>query len=453
VDLTSITAMDLGAQLAQKKLCPVDLVEHVLQQAEASKSVFISLTPDRARAEAVAAKERIRLGLNRSPLEGVPLAWKDLFDMAGSVTTAGSLVLSAETPARRDAHAIYNAAAAGMVNIGKTNLSELAYSGLGLNPHYGTPEGITSKGAARAPGGSSSGSALAVAKGVVTAAIGTDTAGSLRVPAAFNGLISYRPSQQRHCRKGVTPLARSLDTIGVIARSLADCIAIDDIMRCGHIQQRAPARTASCSFVLDTSLADDSAIQPAVWENLKRTADRLQQAGYLIEERPIRAVQETLELIATTGWLGAIEAYTEYRALLENTRADAWDARVRKRLLDAKDISADRALRLYSERTRLIDLFTQELQGALLITPTVAQCAPLLTPLEEDPDLFAKINLQTLRLPMVGSFLDTPAVVYPNGVDADGQFTSVQFSGGRGSDERLLSVAMGMDSALSIGQV
>ncbi|MCL1488788.1 MULTISPECIES: amidase family protein [unclassified Marinobacter] len=436
------TALSLGAQLAQGSLDPVELTERTLIQAGEHDSIFISLTPERARAEALAARERIRLGLNRSVLDGVPLAWKDLFDLAGSITTAGSRIFSS-IPAQRDAFAVYNAAAAGMVSVGKTNMTEFAYSSLGLNPHYGTPSCITGKDAPRVPGGSSSGSAIAVAKGIVSAAIGTDTAGSLRVPAAFNGLVSYKPSQSRHNRIGVAPLARSLDTMGVISHSLADCVAIDDIMRCGHIQDRQPIRPAASLFVMDTSLADDPLIEPAVWENLKKTAARLRQAGCRVEERPIEAVKETLETIKSLGWLGAIEAYAEFREILEGSNASALDSRVRKRLLDARDFPADRAVVLYAKRAELIRKLRMELQGAILLSPTVAHCAPLLEPVEKDADVFARVNLQTLRLPMIGSFLDMPAIVFPSGLDPEGNFTSIQISAPCGEDEKLLCTANG----------
>ncbi|WP_202798459.1 amidase family protein [Marinobacterium stanieri] len=439
------TALEMGQLIKEGKLDPVELAQDSLTKAKAAAGVFISLCPDRALAEAKAASERRHLNLGKGPLDGVPIAWKDLFDLASMVTTAGSKILSS-TPATKDARAVYNASAAGLVSIGKTNMTELAYSGLGLNPHFGTPLSIASGDKARVPGGSSSGSALAVAQGIVPAAIGTDTAGSLRVPAAFNGLTSYRPSQARHSREGVTPLAKTLDTIGVIAHSLSDCIAIDDSMRGDMYQPRRPTPHNACRFVVDTGLPERIDIEPAVWANLMQAVDTLRSAGYRVEERKVGAVHETLDCIELHGWLGAVEAYAEYGHLVSSSLSDRMDPRVRHRLAAASDISGSTLLTLFQTRNSLIDALQRELEGAILITPTVAHVAPELKPLEADPELFAKTNLKTLKLSMVASLLDSPAIALPSGTDTAGQFTSIQLSTPKGDDEHLLRAALNVEA-------
>ncbi|SEG84223.1 amidase family protein [Marinobacterium lutimaris] len=443
----TLTALEMGEQIAAGRLDPIALTREALAKALEAEGVFISLCPERALAEAQAAADRARLKLRRGPLDGVPLAWKDLFDLAGTVTTAGSRVLSNQ-PAETDARAAYNAAAAGLVSVGKTNLTELAYSGLGLNPHYGTPVSIASGDTPRVPGGSSSGSALAVAQGVVPAAIGTDTAGSLRVPAAFNGLVSYRPSQNRHTREGVTPLADTLDTIGVMAHTLADCVAVDDAMRGETYRPRKPLAQNAVRFVVDMALPERIDIEPAVWRNLMQTVDKLRAAGYSVEERAVAPVHEALDCIEALGWLGAVEAYAEYGHLVNSDLGEQMDPRVRQRLGGAASVSGERLLVLYRERNRMIHSLKEDLDGAVLLTPTVAHVAPELEPLAKDPELFAATNLKTLKLSMVASLLDCPAVALPSGIDADNQFTGLQLSAPCGEDEWLLRSATAVEALI-----
>ncbi|XUO82791.1 amidase family protein [Halomonas sp. KM007] len=442
-----ITALAIGESIRRGQLDPIELTRQRLAAAKESDAVFITITPERAMFEAEAAARRQALGASLGPLDGVPIAWKDMFDIAGTVTTAGSRVLT-EKPARHDAKAVRHASAAGMVCLGKTNLTELAYSGLGLNPHYGTPHHTPGTGEPRAPGGSSSGSAVAVAKGIVPAAIGTDTAGSLRVPAAFNGLTSYRPSQARHHRQGVTPLSHTLDTIGVIATCLEDCLAIDDAMRAESITTRASADPERTVIVLDTTYLDDERIEEAVRQNLEHSAEILSNAGFHLIRRALEGVSDTLDLIQHHGWLGAAEAYTEYRVLLEKDSADAMDPRVRQRLLSAQKMAPDSIVTLYRQRRALQAQLSHELAGATLLTPTVAHTAPLLAPLADDPVRFADVNLATLRLSMVASLLDSPAIALPSGVDGNQQHTSIQLSAPCGEDEALMNVALAANTHL-----
>lgn len=203
----------LSARLQSGDLDPVTLAKQTLETIAGyrDKAVFTTLLEGRAMAEAEAAALRLRNGLSTGLLDGVPIAWKDLCDIEGIATTAGSVVLP-ETPASSDAAVVKQLAKAGMVSIGKTNLSEFAFSGLGINPHHGTPHNPCSRDEPRLPGGSSSGSAVAVAAGLVPVAIGTDTGGSIRIPAAFNGIVGYKATRGRYAMDGVFPLARSLDS-------------------------------------------------------------------------------------------------------------------------------------------------------------------------------------------------------------------------------------------------
>ena len=445
---TPPTALDLGQAIQRGELDPVAVTKHSLAMARESEAVFISLTEERALAEAQASADRQRLGGLLGPLDGVPIAWKDLIDIQGTLTTGGSKIL-AQSCARSDADAVRHASGAGMVGIGKTNLAELAYSGLGLNPHYGTPHHTPGQSEPRAPGGSSSGSAIAVAKGIVPVAIGTDTAGSLRVPAAFNGLVAYRPSQARHTRQGVTPLARNMDTLGAMATTLEDCLAVDDAIRGRPVYQRLPSPPEQSVIILDTTCLEDPRVASSVRRNLENSAERLAQAGFRVVHRHVVSINDTLNCIAQLGWLGAVEAYTEYRHLLESDAANAMDPRVRHRLQSAARMTPDNVVTLYRHRQSLKAQLREELSGAILLTPTVAHTAPLLGPLEADAQHFAEVNLATLRMSMVASFLDSPAVVLPNGTDEADQHTSLQLSAPCGEDEPLLRVALSASRYLS----
>src|SRR5215216_5741711 len=207
----------------------VAVCERALERARATTAVFTSLTEERALREARASAARLRERAPLGPLDGVPVAWKDLIDVAGAVTTAGSALRRGAAPATADAPIVARLAAAGMICVGKTYLTELAYSGLGLNPHFGTPPNPCAP--ARIPGGSSSGSAVAVAAGVVPCAIGTDTSGSIRVPAAFCGIVGFKPTAARIDRAGVVALAPTLDSVGPLATSVADLVALDAALR------------------------------------------------------------------------------------------------------------------------------------------------------------------------------------------------------------------------------
>lgn len=441
---TQHTVKSLSDELALGRADPVDVVEEALSRAQTSESVFISLLEKRARFEAEQSRARQKAGRRLGPLDGVPVAWKDVFDVAGSVTTGGSRVLN--RPAEADAECVRLAGQAGLVPIGKTNMTELAFSGLGMNPHFGTPHHTPGEGAARVPGGSSSGSAVAVAKGIVPVATGSDTAGSLRIPAAFNGLYSYRPTVSHLPMAGVLPLARSLDTVGALARTLDDCLQVTEAMRTGRVSLPEPMSRATLTLVFDEDALDSPLIEPAVKARMLDVALELEEAGIRLVRRPVPAVRETLALIDRCGWLGGYEALAEYRELLENQAADAFDPRVRNRILAVGQQPPDRAVVLYRERERLKQALARDLEGALLLSPTVAHVAPELAPLVDNDDRYMKTNLDTLKLTMVASFLDSPAVAMPAGTDADGQYLSVQVSAPQGDDDRLIRAALAIDA-------
>ncbi len=318
-------ATSMAEDFASGRSDPVQALEHAIDQAGRYAGVFISLTLERARREAKAAAARWRAGQPLSVFDGVPLAWKDLFDVAGSVTTAGAAYRRNAPAALLDAPSVGLLCRAGMVSVGKTNLSELAYSGLGLNPHFGTPRNPRGVDQPRIPGGSSSGSAVAVAANIVPIAMGTDTAGSIRIPAALNGLVGYRSSSRRYSRDGVFPLARTLDSLGPLTRSVRDALAIDDLLH-GRTQTHRARPLKGQRFVLA-----QQDVEPAVRNNLLRAVEQLKAQGALIEERECPTFQATLALIKHHGWLGAFEAFALHETLLDSHDAEQLDPRVRRR--------------------------------------------------------------------------------------------------------------------------
>ena len=232
-NIASRTAAGTALAYRSGEASPVDVTECLLDRIVKAKgdNIFITVMADRAREEARKADARYRRSEPLSPVDGVPIGWKDIFDVAGAPTTAGSKLLSGGPVKTADLSCVANAAAAGMISMGKLNMTELAYSGVGLNPHFGTPLNPNDRKTPRSPGGSSSGCGAAVAARLVPCAVGSDTGGSVRIPAAFNGVVGYKTSMGRIDATGLVPLARSYDTIGPLARSVEDCILLDMVMR------------------------------------------------------------------------------------------------------------------------------------------------------------------------------------------------------------------------------
>jgi aspartyl-tRNA(Asn)/glutamyl-tRNA(Gln) amidotransferase subunit A len=287
-----LSAAELGRSFAGGKLDPVEATEFYLNEAKQTEAVFITVTEKRARLEAEAARRRWKAGFPLSSLDGVPIAWKDLFDVRQTVTTAGSAVFRNHPPATKDAALVVLAARAGMVCLGKTNLPELAYSGIGMNPHFGTPRNPHSLSVARIPGGSSSGSAVAVALGSVPVAVGTDTGGSIRVPCAFNGLVGFRSSIGRLLLDGLYPVCPSLDTAGPIARTVEDCVILDAVFRgVPQAPDQADFSLRGQRFVVEGAVLDDVRVEASIRQNLENLVDGLVRHGAVIDRRCVSAVQ------------------------------------------------------------------------------------------------------------------------------------------------------------------
>ena len=422
---------------------PIEMTEFVLDRIANAKddNVFITVCADRARAEALAAENRYAVGSPWSALDGVPIAWKDIFDVAGTPTTAASKLLAGSAPKDTDMPCVARVKAAGMVTVGKLNMTEFAYSGLGLNPHFGTPINPNDRKTPRSPGGSSSGSGAAVAARLVPCAIGSDTGGSVRIPAAFNGVVGYKTSTGRIDKTGLTPLSRTYDTFGPLAHSVEDCVMLDMLLRGEVASAVRRGDLSSLTLIAPTNVVMDDA-EPAVLANFEMSLDVLAGRGVKIRRERVEALDRVLELTAINGSLIAAEAYTEYRGIVESDRVAEIDRRVIFRMMAGKRMAASDVLSIQRERARLIPMLSAQMAGALLVMPTTPITAPEVAPLEADDDLFHKINTRTLRNTTPGNVLDLCGVAIPNGRDGNRMPTSFLMSACHGEDEKLLGYAL-----------
>jgi aspartyl-tRNA(Asn)/glutamyl-tRNA(Gln) amidotransferase subunit A len=443
---TPTTAAALGRAFAEGRADPRDVVEDVLARiAAADPAIFITVTAERARAEAAASAARYAAGRPLGPLDGVPVAWKDLVDLAGTTTTAASDVYRNAPPAAADAPIAANLAAAGMVSVGKTNLSEFAYSGIGLNPHFGTPANPRDPAVPRAPGGSSSGSAVAVAAGLVPVAIGSDTGGSIRIPAAFCGLVGFKTSEGRVDKAGVFPLSPTLDTIGPLATTVEDCALVERALRGLVPEAPAPAPLAGLRIVVPRNLVFDE-IEPAVAAAFEGAVAALADAGVAIERRAVPELDEVARLARDHGTITAAEAYRFHRALVDGPDASRVDQRVTARILAGKRMSALDLLELQDARRRLIPALAERLGGALLAMPSVVHVAPEIAPLEADVNLFHQTNLRTLRNTALGNMLNLTGLSLPVGHDPAGLPIGFLLSAPGGEEDRLLAVGLAVEA-------
>jgi aspartyl-tRNA(Asn)/glutamyl-tRNA(Gln) amidotransferase subunit A len=444
-----VTAAGLAADLRAGRLDACDLLEETLAgiAAHPDKAIFTEVTAPRARKEAAAARARLRAGCPAGPLDGVPVAWKDLFDVAGRVTTAGSRVLASNPPAREDAALLAAAGRAGMVLVGLVNMTEFAYSGIGLNPHFGTPRNPRDTKVHRSPGGSSSGSGVVVAAGLTTLAIGTDTGGSVRVPASFNGVVGYKSSTGRYPMEGVFPLSRTLDTLGPLANTVEDCALADAALRGALAPEVRRADAKALRILVPSTLVLDGC-QPAVLANFEAALAQLERAGAIVERRAMPQLAAIPELIGKHGHLLSAEAMHLHKDRVLGPDAERIDHRVAKRIRLGAAMSAIDLVAVLQARARLIAEVDAAIGDAIVAFPTTPHVAMPIAPLEADDDVFVAENLKTLRNTMLGNFLDWCGVSLPSGVDGEGMPTGLLLSAAHGRDTAVLSAALCAESLL-----
>jgi len=441
----------LAEDLANERTTSRALVDACLDRindpAGEGKRVFTLVNAESARAQADFVDAQRKRGVAPSPYAGIPISVKDLFDVQGQVTRAGSTVLAKNAPARQDAPPVACLRAAGFVLIGRTNMTEFAYSGIGINPHYGTPKNAFDRKSGRVPGGSTSGGAISVTDGMAAVALGTDTGGSLRIPPAFNGLVGFKPTAKRVSLKGTVPLSFSLDSIGPIGRTVACCAIIDSVI--SGERESAPVPTAhpvkGLRFAAPQSFVLND-VEPAVMAAFEASLAALRHAGAIVDEIPLAELLE-LPKINAKGGFSAPEAYAWHRKYLE-AQGEQYDPRVRVRIMKGAEQSAVDYIELLAARRGLIARVAAATSSYdALVMPTVAIIAPKLQDLLDSDDAFTRANLLALRNTSVANFLDQCALSLPCHRPGEAP-VGFMLMCAHGSDEKLLSIAAGVSGIL-----
>lgn len=441
------TVAQLAADLAADRTSSRSLTEQALARiadpAGEGARAFMKVYTDSARAEADFSDRLRKSGVRRSLVDGLPVSLKDLFDVAGDVTRAGSKILARK--ATHDAPAVARLRAAGAVFVGRTNMVEFAFGTTGINPHYGTPKSPWDRKTGRLPGGSSSGAGVAQADGMCVMALGTDTRGSVRIPATFCGVTGFKPTARRVPREGAYPLSYTLDSIGPLANSVACCAAYDAILAGEPVEPLAEIPAKGLRFLVPKSeLLQD--LDREVEEAFGQALERLRRAGALVVEKPLPAFERQNEYFKGGGFAGA-EAYAIHRGNAQ--RLAEFDPRVAKRVLLGKDLSAAD----YVDLGLLRAAFQREVEGALapydaFLLPT-APCIPgAIDEVNASDESYFRWNMRILRMVGLVNFLDGCAVSLPCH-ERGAAPVGLMVSGPAMSDRRILAVAAAVERALA----
>lgn len=449
-----LSLLDISAQLEAGRASSEELVRDCLQRiddtAGEGSRIIIRRNPqvleDARRADRERGEAR-RQGLSPlTPLHGIPVTVKDLFDIKGEVTTAGSLVLRDAPPAAQDSRVVARLKSAGALIIGTSNMTEFAFSGLGINPHYGTPLNPYDREQRMIPGGSSSGAAVSVTDAIAALAIGTDTRGSCRIPAALCGIVGFKPTARRVPTAGSIPLSVSLDSVGPLGRSVA-CCALADAIIADESGEALPAlRDLAGVRIGRLKTIVEEALDRSVAEAYESALARLERAGARIQDIRLEALRPLPEFLAGGGIAGA-EAYDWHKELLA-TRLSEYDPRIASRLLAGKDQTREEYVAKLHIRRRMIEHANLETQALdILACPTLPITAPRIDSLVEEDD-YVRVNMLMLRNPGIVSFLDRCAISIP--IPDPGPLPAgLMLIGETMADRELFSIALAAEAALA----
>ncbi len=447
--MSAPTLDQLADALAQGKTTSEQLVEDCLARiadpsGEGSTS-FVHVAKDQARAAARAMDQLRKAGSVPSAFAGIPVSIKDLFDIAGEQTRAGSVVLKDAPAALVDASAVARLKAAGFIVIGRTNMTEFAFSGIGINPHYGTPKNVFDRKTARVPGGSSSGAAISITDEMAHGALGTDTGGSCRIPAAFNAIVGYKPTAKRVPTDGAFPLSTTLDSIGPLARTVTCCAILDAALSGKELQAPAPRDPKGLRIAIPKAyvLNDmDADVAAAFSASLKKLAD----AGAIISEVAFPEI-DAIPTANAKGGFAAPESLASHRAFIEK-HADLYDKRVLTRIQRGHEQSANDYIDLIRTRAQIIREFENRMsEYDCLAYPTVPIVAPPISAFTEDAD-FTRLNLLVLRNPSVINFLNGCAISVPM-TRLPLAPTGLMLACPGGQDAKLFALAAGIEALLA----
>jgi aspartyl-tRNA(Asn)/glutamyl-tRNA(Gln) amidotransferase subunit A len=441
------TVAQLAADLAAGRTTSRELVEQALARIGAKDGegarAFLRVYAEAARADADHADRLRKAGVRRSPVDGLPVSLKDLFDVAGEVTRAGSRIFEGNAPAKSDAPVVARLRAAGAVFIGRTNMVEFAFGGVGLNPHYGTPKNPWDRARGRVPGGSSSGAAVAQADGMCVMALGTDTRGSIRQPAALCGIAGFKPTARRVPRDGVFPLSYTLDSVGPLANTVECCAAYDAVLA-GETSELEKLDAKGLRLMLPRSSALDE-LDREVQQAFEAAVTRLTKAGALVREVEVKAFDRQSEYFKNGGFAGP-ESYHIHRPYLE--RLGEYDPRVGKRVVLGKDMPAADYVALGELRAA----FIREVEALAapfdaILMPTVPCIAPTIAEASAGDEEYFRWNFRIMRNTGLVNFLDGCAATLPCH-EPDAAPVGLMVCGAAGSDRRTLAVAAAVERAL-----
>ncbi len=435
------TAAQLGQEIGAGKLDPVELAEECFDRIETSgiaSDVFARLTRDRAKTEAVAACKRQKSGERIGPLDGVPVSWKDLFDTKDIATESGTLLLEGRTP-DEDCEVLRRAVEAGTVCIGKTHMSELAFSGLGINPNTGTPPNI--HGSELAPGGSSSGAGASVAFGFVPIGIGSDTGGSVRIPSAWNDLVGLKTTHGLIPTGGVIPLCRGFDTVGPLCLNVEDAALMHCILAGEPVKLPEAKPLSECKFLVSETITLDECGEDQL-TGFHAAVDALGKAGATIEYGQIPEFEDTIPL----GFkLFPYEAYSEWGEEIEASPELMFEP-VRDRFLVGRKVTMADYEQAWDATRQLRKSYLARVEAYdAVLAPTVPVGPPNVEMLLNDHELFSSTNLKGLRNTRFGNMLGLCALTLPTNRPASG----IMFMGAPLTEMCLLSVGLSAEQAIN----
>jgi len=442
------TIDQLAQALAEGRTTSRSLIEDCLSRiadpdGEGAR-VFIKVQAAQARAMADAADALRRAGRSPGRYAGIPIALKDLFDVAGEPTPAGSTVLADAPPAVAHAVVVARMLAAGFIPVGRVNMTEFAFSGLGINPHYGTPASPWDRASKRIPGGSSSGTAVAVADGMAAAGLGTDTGGSCRIPAAFCGIVGYKPTARRIPITGVLPLAPSLDSVGPLAPSVACCASVDAILAGETPLAIAPVGLDGLRLAVPENLVLDS-MDETVAAGFDRALSILSTAGARIGRVRFGEFAD-LPAANAKGGFAVSEAYAWHRHLLA-VQGSGYDPRIRVRIAKGQGMTAADYLDLVAARARLAASFDRATAAYdCVVMPTVPIIAPRIAEMD-DERAYNSVNMLILRNTALGNFFDRCAISVPCHRAGEAP-VGLMLMGETLGDGRLFGIAASVEAAL-----
>jgi aspartyl-tRNA(Asn)/glutamyl-tRNA(Gln) amidotransferase subunit A len=426
-----------------------DLVEECLARIDDRSGegtrTFLKVHAEAARA-AADYHDRLRAaGAAPSPYAGIPVSIKDLFDIAGDVTTAGSVALRDAAPAGHDAPSVARLRGAGFIPIGRTNMTEFAFSGLGINPHYDTPRNAYDRQAGRIPGGSSAGAAVSVTDGMAFGALGTDTGGSCRIPAALCGIVGFKPTAHRVPTQGAFPLSTSLDSVGPLAATVDCCARLDAVLAGEPWLGLPPCQLDGLRVAVPQTMVLDN-LEPAVARAFDAALAAMRNAGARILDIPLRELSE-LQRINAKGGPSAAESYAIHRALIAKA-GTSYDPRVLSRILRGREQDAADYIDLVNARAEFIGrLAAITAPYDALVMPTTPLIAPRLADLVSD-EAYRQANMLVLRNPSIANFLDRCSISIPCHRAGDAP-VGLMLIGEHDADRRLLSIAAAIETLVS----